>query len=256
MAATNDSSSLRGKSALVTGATRGIGRAIAFELARAGASVVVNSRKPDAVDETVHAIRAEGGCAEGVPAHVGRVDEARTLVDRAADLLGGLDIVVNNAGINPVFGAIEITSDEAFDKIIAVNLKAPFEIAKRALPLLRARGGGAILNVSSMAGIAPEPMLGIYSVSKAALISLTRVMARDWGPSNIRVNAICPGLVKTDFSAALWQDDAIRTRILRRQGLQRLGTPEEVASLAAYLVSDAAGFCTGGIYTVDGGYTA
>lgn len=256
MSPTPDVSSLRGKSALVTGATRGIGRAIAVALARAGANVVVNSRKPDAVDHMVQEIRASGGCAEGVPAHVGRTDEAHALVDRAAELLGGLDIVVNNAAVNPVFGAIEATSEEAFDKILAVNLKGPFEIAKRALPHLRSRGGGAILNVASMAGIRPEPMLGIYSVSKAALISLTRVLAKDWGPSNVRVNAICPGLIQTDFSAPLWRDEHIRARIMHRQALQRLGTPDEVAELALFLVSDAAAFCTGGIYTVDGGYTA
>lgn len=256
MTRTPDPQLLRGKSALVTGATRGIGHAIVVALARAGASVVVNSRKPDAVERTVQEIRASGGCAEGVPAHVGHPDEARALVDRAAELLGGLDIVINNAAVNTAFGAIETTSDEAFDKIIAVNLKGPFDIARRALPHLRSRGGGSIVNVASMVGLRPEPMLGIYSVSKAALIALTRVMAKDWGPSNVRVNAICPGLIKTDFSAPLWTDDQTRGRILQRQAVQRLGTPEEVAELALFLVSDAAGFCTGGIYTMDGGYTA
>lgn len=251
-----DVSSLRGKSALVTGATRGIGHAIAVALARAGANVAINSRKPDAVERTVNEIRALGGCAEGVPAHVGHPDEAHALVDRAAERLGGLDIVVNNAAVNTSFGAIEATSEEAFDKILSVNLKGPFEIAKRALPHLRGRGGGSILNVSSMVGVQPEAMLGIYSVSKAALIALTRVMAKDWGPSNVRVNAICPGLIRTDFSAPLWKDERTRDRILHRQALPRLGTPEEVAALALFLVSDAAAFCTGGIYTVDGGYTA
>ena len=251
----NASHDLTGRTALVTGGTRGIGRAIAFALARAGARVLVSSRKAPAVDATVQAIRAEGGLADGIPANVGRLDEAHRLAANALELAGGVDILVNNAAANPVFGPITDTSPEAFAKIMDVNVRAPFEIAKRLLSSMQARGHGAVVNISSIGGVSPEPYLGIYSVSKAALISLTKVMAREWGPSGVRANAICPGLIKTDFSQALWGNDALLQRMMGEQPIPRVGTPEDVAELALFLVCDAAAFCTGGVYMVDGGYT-
>jgi NAD(P)-dependent dehydrogenase (short-subunit alcohol dehydrogenase family) len=158
--------------------------------------------------------------------------------------------------VNPVYGPVETTNAEAFDKIIAANVRAPFEISKLALPHFRARGGGVILNVSSIGGLTPEPNLGIYSVSKAALISLTQVLARSWGSDNVRANAICPGLIRTAFSSALWQDEKIRDHMMRNQSIGRLGEPEDISGLALFLCSDAAAFCTGGVYVADGGYTA
>ena len=246
---------LSGRVALVTGGTRGIGRAIAMALAGAGAHVIVSSRKEGAVAETVDAMRAAGLSVEGVPANVGRLDDLHQLADRVLASHTAVDILVNNAAANPVFGPVEQTSPEAFAKIMDVNLRAPFELAKRCLPGMEARGGGAIVNISSIGAVSPEPHLGIYSVSKAALISLTQVMAREWGPRNVRVNAICPGLIKTSFSQALWGNAALLQRTHDAQPLPRMGEPEDVAGLALFLASPASAFCTGGTYMVDGGYT-
>jgi NAD(P)-dependent dehydrogenase (short-subunit alcohol dehydrogenase family) len=250
-----DRFSLDGKIALVTGGTRGIGKAIAIAFARAGASVVVVSRKQEAVDATVAELRAVGPGAAGIACNVSKDDEALAMVAQAAAAFGGLDVLVNNAAVNPVFGPVENTSPGAFDKIIAVNVRAPFEIAKAVRPYFLARGAGAIVNISSIGGVSPETGLGIYSVSKAALISLTQVMAREWGKDHIRANAICPGLIKTDFSSTLWQNEDILKHMMRGQAIARLGQPEDIASLALFLASDAAAFCTGAVYMADGGYT-
>jgi dehydrogenase/reductase SDR family member 4 len=249
------STDLSGKVAIVTGGTRGIGRAVAFALAREGAQVVVASRKPDAVVETAEAIRGTGGRALGIPAHVGRVEDCHALVDRAIAECGRLDILINNAGTNPVYGKLEDVPAEVFTKIMDVNLRAAFELGRRALPTMITQGSGAIVNMSSIGGVSPESGLGLYSVSKAALISLTQVMAREWGGHGIRANAVCPGFIRTDFSRALWSDPRVMDDVLPRQPIARLGTPEEVAELVLFLASDAAAFCTGGVYMVDGGLT-
>jgi NAD(P)-dependent dehydrogenase (short-subunit alcohol dehydrogenase family) len=178
------------------------------------------------------------------------------LIDKCVETCGGLDIIINNAAANPVFGPIQNTDERAFDKIIGVNLKGPFELCKKAYPILKARGGGSIIHISSIGGLKPEAGIGIYSVSKAAIINLTQAMAQDWGADNIRVNAICPGLIKTKFSQALWDNENILERFLNHIPLGRAGSPDDVAGLAVFLASDAAAYCTGGVYTVDGGYSA
>jgi NAD(P)-dependent dehydrogenase (short-subunit alcohol dehydrogenase family) len=247
---------LTGKVAVVTGATRGIGRAIAFALGRAGATVVVSSRKADAVGATRDALVSEGIDARGVAANVGRLDEARALIEHTVSDLGGIDVLVNNAAASPLYGPLTSMTESAFDKIIAVNLKAPWELGCRVMPVMAARGGGSIINLSSVDGIRPDQGLGIYSASKAALINLTKAMALEWGGQNVRANAICPGLIKTEFSAAMWNDNAAVAAQLARQPLPRLGTPDDVAGLALFLASEAGSYCTGGVYLVDGGWLA
>ena len=244
---------LDGRVALVTGASKGIGAAIAHALAAAGAHVVVSSRKQDAVDAVADAIRAAGGSASGRAIHVGDVEALPSHVEAIVEAHGRLDVLVNNAATSPVFGTVEDTPLSAVDKILDVNLKGPFALAVAALPHLRAGGAGSILNVSSVGGVKPETGLGMYSVSKAALVSLTQVMATEWGPG-VRANVICPGLIKTEFSEALWANDALAARLERHLPLGRIGTSQEIAGLALFLASDASSYCTGGVFTADGGF--
>ena len=247
---------LDNKVAIVTGASKGIGEAMARGLAEFGAKVVISSRKRESVDAVAESFQNDGLEAIAIAANMGNVEEAQTLIDQTVDAYGGIDIIINNAAANPVFGPIQNTEERAFDKILDVNLKGPFELCKKAYPILKQRGGGSIINISSIGGLTPERGIGIYSVSKAGLINLTKVMAQDWGADNIRVNAICPGLIKTKFSEALWGDEPILDRFLQQIPLNRVGTSDDIAGLAVYLASDAAAYCTGGVYLVDGGYTA
>ena len=247
---------LDGKVALVTGASKGIGEAMARGLAEFGASVVVSSRKQEAVDAVAETFKSDGLEATGIAANMSSIEDIHGLVDKTVDTYGGLDIIINNAAVNPVFGPIQNTDERAFDKIIDVNLKGPFELCKKAYPVLKQRGGGSIIHISSIGGLRPEAGIGIYSVSKAAIINLTQTMVQDWGGDNIRVNAICPGLVKTKFSEALWNNDEIFDRFLKHIPLGRAGNPDDIAGLAVFLASDAAAYCSGGAYLVDGGYSA
>lgn len=250
-----DRFSLAGKVALISGGTRGIGKGIAMAFAAYGARVAVASRKQDSVDLTVAELKAAGADAIGFAANVSSVQECERLVAGTVAAFGGIDILVNNAATNPVYGPVENTSTEAFEKIVAVNVRAPFDLAKAARPHFVARGGGVILNISSIGGISPEPGLGIYSVSKAAIVSLTQVLAKEWGKDNIRANVICPGLIKTDFSSALWGDEKVLKHMMRNQAIAKLAEPDDIASTALLLCSDAGSFITGGVYVVDGGYT-
>ncbi len=246
---------LTGKVAIVTGASKGIGEYMATAFAQAGASVVVSSRKQEAVDEVAKSIVEQGGIATGVAANTGSLEELEQLVNKTVELYGGIDIIVNNAATNPVFGPVINTNEDAFDKIMNVNVKGPFEFAKMAFPHMKKRGGGSIINISSIGGLSPEPFLGIYSVSKSALISLTKVLAKEWGPMGIRANVICPGLIKTKFSQALWSNEPIVDKMTKELPLPRIGQPDEMAGLALFLASEASSYCTGGVYTADGGYT-
>jgi dehydrogenase/reductase SDR family protein 4 len=251
----SDRFSLEGKVALVSGGTRGIGKGIATAFAAYGARVVVASRKQDSVDLSVAQLKAAGAEAVGFAVNVSTVAECERLIEGTVAAFGGIDILVNNAATNPVYGPVENTSTEAFEKIIAVNVRAPFDLAKAARPHFVARGGGVILNISSIGGISPEPGLGIYSVSKAAIVSLTQVLAKEWGKDNIRANVICPGLIKTDFSSALWGDEKVLKYMMKNQAIAKLAEPDDIASTALLLCSDAGSFITGGVYVVDGGYT-
>lgn len=245
---------LDGKVAIVTGGTRGIGLAIATTFARAGAHVVVTSRRAEHVDAAVAALTDAGHSVLGIASHMGRMADVQDIAARTVEHFDGIDIVVNNAATNPVFGPLQEASTAAFDKIFAVNVKGPLELCKAAHGSMAQRGGGAIVNIASIGGISPEAGLGIYSASKAALISLTKVMAQEWGADGIRANAICPGLIKTRFSAALWQDEHFANHVLGHQPIRRIGTPADVSGLALFLASEAAAYCTGSVYMVDGGY--
>jgi len=244
---------LTDKTALVTGASKGIGAAIARALAELGARVVVSSRKQDAVDAVAGEIAEAGGEASAIAAHAGDLEQVRGLVDATVERYGRLDVVVNNAATNPVFGTLEETDEAVFDKIMNVNVQGPLELGKRALPVMREQGGGSVINISSVGGLRPESMLGLYSVSKGALISLTKVMAKEWGEYGVRANAICPGLIKTKFSEALWSNEDLVAENLEHQPIKRLGEPEDMAGLACFLASDAAAYCTGSVYVADGG---
>jgi dehydrogenase/reductase SDR family member 4 len=248
--------SLEGKTALITGASRGIGLAIAQAYASAGANVILNARNADVLRESVDSITARGLSAKGLTMNAGRPEHSAALIDAAVALFGRLDILVNNAAANPIYGPVELATPEVFSKIMNVNLHAPFELSKAVRPHMQRRGGGSIINMSSIGGRRPEPGLGIYSVSKAALLSLTQVLAKEWGADRITVNAICPGLIKTDFSAALWSNEKTMRHMQREQPIPRVGEADDIAAMALYLASDAARFTTGATFTVDGGYLA
>jgi NAD(P)-dependent dehydrogenase (short-subunit alcohol dehydrogenase family) len=247
--------SLKNKVALITGASKGIGESIARFFAACGAQVIINSRKQADLDIVSESIRANGGNCIGYAANAGDVAACKELIAKIVTNFGGIDILVNNAATNPVFGPVDDCEEWAFDKIMSVNVKAPFELSKLVHPLMKLRGGGSIINISSVAGIRPDPGLGIYSVSKAALNMLTKVTAKEYGVDNIRVNSICPGLIKTKFSEALWTNEKMLAHFVKQTPISRMGTVEEIAGLALYLASDASAYTTGTIFTADGGLT-
>ncbi|MDZ4807950.1 MAG: glucose 1-dehydrogenase [Bacteroidota bacterium] len=246
---------LNNKVAVVTGASKGIGKAIARAFGQQGAKVIVVSRKADAVKETADEFRKEGIDATGIAAHMGDPVQIKALVEQTIQTYGGIDILVNNAAINPVFGPILQTDNTVLDKIMGVNVKGPLELCRLSHPYMKERGGGSIINISSIEGITPGLGLGLYSISKATLIAMTKVLAKEWGVDKIRANVICPGLVQTKFSEALTGNEKILKMVLAKQALPQLATPEDIAGLALFLAAEASSFCTGSIFTADGGYT-
>jgi len=245
--------SLEGKVAIITGASRGIGRAIALRLAQAGAQVVVSSRKLENVQPVADEIVAAGGQALAVQAHVGAAGDVAALVAQAVETFGRVDVAVNNAATNPHFGPL-LTADEGqWDKILDTNAKGAFRVCKAVVPLMEAQGGGKIINLTSVAGLRPSPGMGMYGISKAAIIMLTQVLAVELGRANIQVNAIAPGVIKTRFSQVLWQTPQIAEPLLRSLPLGRFGEAEDVAGLALFLASPAADYVTGAVFVVDGG---
>jgi len=246
---------LDNKVAIITGASKGIGKAIALALGQQGAKIVIVSRKQEAVDEIAKEFLAEGIETIGIAANMGDSNQIKNLVAQTVSHFGGIDIIVNNAAINPTFGPIIETDTSIFDKIMAVNVKGPLELCKLAYPFMKQNGAGSIINISSIEGITPGLDLGLYSISKATLIALTKVLAKEWGKDNIRANVICPGLVKTKFSQALTENEKILKYVLAKQALPQLAEPLDIAGLALFLASDASSFCTGSVITADGGYT-
>lgn len=247
---------LNGRIALVTGASRGIGRAIAETLASHGAEVIAVSRKQAGVDAVAEAIRANGGKAVGFACHMASLAEMDNLYRWLGDSAGRLDILVNNAATNPFFGEMGAIDEGAFDKTLDVNLKGPFFMIQKAIPLMQAAGKGAVVNVASVNGIRPAPFQGVYSITKGAMITMTQAFAKELAPHAIRVNALLPGFTDTRFSAALMQDEAIYKMVVAQIPLKRHAQPDEMAGAALYLVSDASSYTTGACMVCDGGLLA
>jgi NAD(P)-dependent dehydrogenase (short-subunit alcohol dehydrogenase family) len=244
---------LTGRVALVTGASRGIGEAIAVALAAAGARLVLASRKQEGVEAVAKVIRDAGGEALAVACHTGRATEVEALVARAKETFGGVDVLVNNAATSPHFGPLLEAEEAHWDKTFEVNVKGYVHPIRACVPLMRERGGGAIVNVASVAGLIPHRGLGVYGVSKAAVLMLTKTLALELARDNIRVNAIAPGLIQTRFSEVLWSSPEAQERALRSIPQRRIGQPEDLVGAVLYLASDAARFTTGTVLVVDGG---
>lgn len=246
--------SLEGKVAIITGSSKGIGKAIAKGLAENGAQVVISSRSQEACDGVVTEFKKEGLNAIGIACHVGKEDQRNQLIAKTIKTFGRIDILVNNAAINPVYSPIEEVDSVIFDKIMDINVKAPWALSNLVLPHLQANKNGSIINIASVEALTPGYGLGIYSTSKAAILMLTKNQAKEWGVHGIKVNAICPGLIKTKFSAALWQNEKMLNKLEKSIPSGRMGMPEEIVGLACLLASDAGNYMTGGVYTADGGY--
>lgn len=247
---------LDGKIALVTGASRGIGEAIAITLADYGAHCVLASRKADALQSVADKIAARGGKADALACHTGNLEQIEELVQQIRQRYGKLHILINNAATNPYFGEMLGADEGIWDKTFEVNLKGPFFLIQRAAPLIEESGGGAILNTSSINGITPAPLQGIYSITKAGLISLTKAYAKELAGRNIRVNALVPGLVDTHFAKAIMDNEAIYSQFTQMIPQGRHAEPHEMAGAVLYLVSEAASFTTGAVFVVDGGALA
>ena len=246
--------SLVGKVALVTGGGRGIGKAIALGLAQAGADVVVASRKLPDLEKVAEEIKILGMRSLAISAHIGRMDDITNLVTRVNDEFGTIDILVNNAATNPTMDAALNVEERAWDAVMNLNLKGLFFLSQAVARIMKEKGGGRIINISSADGIRPTT-LPVYAISKAGVIMATRVMAREWAACNIRVNAIAPGMIRTKFSEALYTNPEILKNVMHHTPMGRLGEPEEIVGAVIYLASDASSYVTGGIFSVDGGIT-
>jgi dehydrogenase/reductase SDR family member 4 len=246
---------LEGKVALVTGSTRGIGKSIAEELARAGAKVSVSSRKVEACEQVRAEFEGKGFQVLAQPCNVSRKEDLQGLVDATRAKWGGIDIVVSNAASNPYYGPLTGISDEAFDKIMLNNVKSVLWLAGMTLPGVAERGGGSFIVVGSIGGLLANTVIGAYGVSKAADHHLVRNLAAEWGSKNVRVNAIAPGLVKTEFARALWEDPKRAAERIQATPLRRLGEPRDIGGIAVFLASEAAAFITGQCIVADGGVT-
>jgi NAD(P)-dependent dehydrogenase (short-subunit alcohol dehydrogenase family) len=248
--------SLTGKVAIVTGASRGIGKAIAQAMAECGATVVVASRKQEGVDAIAAEITAAGGTALAVACHTGKADDIDNLFAQTEAEFGRVDVLVNNAATNPYFGPIIEASESVFDKTFEVNVKRYFIMAQRAARIMVAQGKGSIINIASIAGVSPSLMQGVYAMTKASVISMTKAFAKELGPAGVRCNAICPGLTETKFARVLIDTKEIYETFMREVPMGRHAQPFEMAGAAIYLASDASSYTTGAIIACDGGYLA
>lgn len=252
---TSNPFSLEGKIAVITGSSRGIGRAIAICMAGLGATVVISSRKIDACDAVANEIRAAGGKALVVACNISDREQVENLIAVTEEKLGTPDILVCNAAVNPAYGPLADLTDEAFDKIMGSNVKSNLWLCNRTIPGMKAKGGGAVVIISSISGLRGNSVIGAYGISKAADFSLARNLAVEHGPDNVRINCIAPGLVKTDFARALWEDEKALAKRTATTPLRRIGEPHEIAPAAAFLASNASSFITGQVIVADGGVT-
>lgn len=246
---------LSGKVAVITGSSRGIGRSIAESMSRAGAKVVISSRKAEACDNVVAAITEVGGEAIAVPCNVADPAQLQNLVDQTVATWGRLDILVCNAAVNPYFGPMETMPEDAYDRIMNCNVKSTFLLTRLAAPLMAKGGGGNIILISSIGGNQGSNTLAIYGISKAADSSMTKSLAIEWGSRGIRANCIAPGLIKTDMSRALWENEKLLKNVEEGTPVHRIGQPEDVGGVAVFLASKAAAYITGQTIVVDGGIT-
>jgi len=246
---------LSGKVALITGSTRGIGKSMAEELARAGAKVVISSRKAEASEAVRVELEKQGYEVLARPCNVSRREELKALADATLAKWGRIDIAIANAAANPYYGPLTEIPDEAFDKVFLNNVKSVLWLAAITLPGMAERGGGSFISVGSIGGMKANTVIGAYGTSKAADHHLVRNLAAEWGPRNVRVNAIAPGLIKTDFARALWEDEKRRTEREAATPLRRLGVPRDIGGIAVFLASEAAAFITGQTIVADGGVT-
>jgi NAD(P)-dependent dehydrogenase (short-subunit alcohol dehydrogenase family) len=246
---------LSGKTAVVTGSSRGIGRAIAERMAEARARVVISSRKQDKCEEVAQAIAARGGASVAVACNIGDRVELERLVSESRRAFGPIDVLVCNAAVNPHFGSTQQIPDSAFDKVMSSNVRSVHWLCQMVIPEMAERGDGAVIIVSSIAGLRGSLALGAYAISKAADMQMARNLALEWGPSGVRVNCIGPGLVRTDFARTLWENPEIHERIVAATPLGRLGEPDDIAGVAVMLAAPAGRYITGQTIVVDGGVT-
>jgi NAD(P)-dependent dehydrogenase (short-subunit alcohol dehydrogenase family) len=246
---------LTGQVAIITGSSKGIGRSAAETMAALGAKVVISSRKADACEAVAAAIKKDGGEAIVIPCNISRKEEIEALVKGTLKQWGRIDTLVCNAAVNPYFGPLANIPDEAFDKIMASNIKSSLWLCNLAIPAMVEKGGGSVVIVSSIGGLRGSAMLGAYGISKAADFQLARSLAVEWGPKNIRINCVAPGLIKTDFARALWEDTDRLKRTVSTAPLRRIGEPDEIGGIVAFLASRSASFITGSVIVADGGVT-
>lgn len=251
---TTDLFDLTGKIALVTGASRGIGESAARLLAQQGAHVIISSRRQEGCEKVAASIRDEGGRATAYACHIGDLDQVEAIFSHVREEFGRLDILVNNAAANPYYGHITETDPGSFQKTVEVNIRGYFFMSANACRVMKESGGGAIVNVASVDGVRPGDKRGIYSITKSAIIQMTKAFALECGPDNIRVNALLPGLTDTKFAGALTGNEEVLNSWLKQMPLRRYAQPDEMAGAILFLASPASGFATGSILPVDGGY--
>lgn len=246
---------IQGKVAIITGSSRGIGLAVAERFAEAGAKVVISSRKQDTLDNIAAGMKSNGYDVTAIAAHNGDKAALQNLVKQTVATYGRVDILVNNAATNPHFGNMMDSEDSMWQKTIEVNIMGNFWLSQAAVEVMRQHGGGKIINVASVNGLRPGTFQGIYSMTKAAVISMTKTLAMELASDNIQVNAIAPGLIKTKFAQAIWENDMLLDGVVNRTPAGRIGEPDEIAGIALYLASPASSFTTGQVFVIDGGVT-